>query len=896
MGKDIAIPLRNLDEAFIDYIGDFYMKLFRLQWILLMVMGLMGLQISAQSTPIITISVPTFWEMLFNENVLAEFEAQHGVDVQLIYDAQTPFGPSRLDDPSIDNWQKALTEYAQSADVLFVDNDFLSPELTRAGVFLDLTPLVQVDSFLNPADFHPKVWESFGWDDSQWALPIAGSAIHIEYIQSKFDEKNLIYPDSNWSMLEIENTARELAEYDEAGNVTLPGMLIGLPDRNLLFYSMVQQGFSDNQQPSMPQFPAEALAPLLDTWKKLVDEGVIATDPSKYINRFDEIPLRIGSGGVVAISVTVDDDDGNNESEDVTRTGFGSDEPQFQTTLAPLPNLSGGVSAQGFGISSGTPNPQLAYELVRYLSERPEIAELAFNAEPARLSYATPEMEDDDDGTVITIMGGASRNEADMALIQETLQSGISAADMRFAHYLSFVDDKMQGGLDALSALQATEAEANQVVAKMMDADLTIIVNVPEQVVVPEGQIILDFGFQTFIRPLPNADLWDDLISDFVANDPEVGHVNLNIGGRQPSQLLAENDCVYQPTTIGLFDLDTKSLLSIDPLLSADPNYNINDLPPNVLSQMQFNGMTYGLPMTLQPEFLTYKPEAFTDANIPLPIDGWNFGEFENALIQLQAILNDDVQPLESISPINTHLLMLIAAQGGQLFDTSTDPVTIDFTSPESVNAVMSVLNLAKDNLIKYERLGESVGFEFVGIDGDDFSNIRAGNFIGFVEEGTRLVAYPSGNRFVPLSLTVGAGFISKDSDYPEACYRWLSYLTNHPFAFTDMPALLSTLDDPSAEASVGGELLGLYHQVADQARQPNAINPITIDPFINLWLNRAFDAYVLDDGDLEAELANAEQLTQSYIDCISQPFEGDVTQDNMFDRIETCGTQVNIQ
>ena len=59
------------------------------------------------------------------------------------------------------------------------------------------------------------------------------------------------------------------------------------------------------------------------------------------------------------------------------------------------------------------------------------------------------------------------------------------------------------------------------------------------------------------------------------------------------------------------------------------------------------------------------------------------------------------------------------------------------------------------------------------------------------------------------------------------------------------------------------------------------------------LWLNRAFDAYVFDDADLQAELQNAEQITQSYIDCISQPLEGEVTQENSFAQIQSCGEQL---
>lgn len=866
----------------------------RLRWIFpLFLILLISLNITAQPATIITIAVPQFWEMVFDDAVLADFEAQYGVDVQLVYDAQSPTLPSSVDGDSITSWQESLVDYAQSADVLFVDDTILTPEVSRAGIVMDLNPLIQADSLLNPSDFHPAIWESFAWDGSQWALPIGGSTTLVEYIPSAFDSKGLIYPDANWSMAEFASTARALAEFDDAGNVTLPGMLIGNDNKALLFYSLLEQGFSDGQQPDMPMFASEDLATLFDTWHELETEGVIVTDARAYIDRLSEIPLKIGGGGFFAI--TVDDGDGN-ESEDIETNGFGLGEPTAQTALAPLPNNIGAVSGQGFAVSNGTPNPQLAYDLVRYLSERPEIAGLAFGAEPARPFYATQAIESQDNGVTISAVGRVDRSEADNALIQDTLQNGISSADLRFGHYLTKVAGVMQSGQDALSALQSVEGDANRAVAQMMDADLTIIVNTPEQIIVAEGEIILNFGLTSFVQPLPYGDVWDTLTRDFASIDPEVGYVEINSGFIRTDQMLRDNDCIYRPTTTGIFDLNTSQLLPIDPLLSADPNYNINDLPPNILQQMQFNGTTFGLPITVQPEVLTYMARAFEDAGITPPTDGWSFAEFENALILLDDILDEDVYPLEAISPINTHLLMLIAAQGGQLFDTSTTPVTIDFTSPESVNAIMQVLDLAKDGLIKYDRLGESGGFDFVAISGDEFSNIQASNFFGFLEEGVRLAPYPEGTQYTPVSLSVGAGFIGIDSAYPEACYRWLSYLANHPFAFTDMPALLSTLNDPNAETSMGADVVATYQQIADQATRPNAMSPVVWDPFIILWLDRAFDAYVLDDGDLEAELATAEVSTQAYIDCISEPLDGDATQDSIFDQLDECGQQLDIE
>ena len=36
------------------------------------------------------------------------------------------------------------------------------------------------------------------------------------------------------------------------------------------------------------------------------------------------------------------------------------------------------------------------------------------------------------------------------------------------------------------------------------------------------------------------------------------------------------------------------------------------------------------------------------------------------------------------------------------------------------------------------------------------------------------------------------------------------------------------------------------------------------------IWLNRAFDAYVLEDADLEIELSEAEMFATTYTECIN--------------------------
>src|SRR5690606_22747301 len=107
------------------------------------------------------------------------------------------------------------------------------------------------------------------------------------------------------------------------------------------------------------------------------------------------------------------------------------------------------------------------------------------------------------------------------------------------------------------------------------------------------------------VQPLPNQAEWDEVIADFVAQDPQVGAVDLdliNLGrGLLGGGDTETYDCTYYPNTL-FTDIDDELLLALDPLLFSDPNYDVGDLPFGTLELVQLNGVTYGLPITVQPQ------------------------------------------------------------------------------------------------------------------------------------------------------------------------------------------------------------------------------------------------------------------------------------------------------
>jgi hypothetical protein len=93
------------------------------------------------------------------------------------------------------------------------------------------------------------------------------------------------------------------------------------------------------------------------------------------------------------------------------------------------------------------------------------------------------------------------------------------------------------------------------------------------------------------------------------------------------------------------------------------------------------------------------------------------------------------------------------------------------------------------------------------------------------------------------------------------------------------MPARRTLINDPSLSASLGADVVASYQQFDALLQNPDTV--IFPTPFagnggspsnfiLQLWLNRAFDHYVLNDADLEAELQDAQTSAQAFLGCVA--------------------------
>ena len=844
---------------------------------------------------ILTLAVPTYLEDRLTDDVLGQFEAQYGVTVELVTTGGGGFGMtfggggSSDVDAYLDEQAEAVTE----GDVILISSSDITPEATRAGYYLDLAPLVNSDSTLNTGDYYPAVWESFQWDGGVWALPATVDAVLVFYNPQAFDDAGLPYPDTWRTFADMEFAIRSLTEYNPDGTVAQPGFRLMGSDVSWAMISSLEGGvYDDTVLPSVPRYQGAALEEVVTLWAGVLADGIlnpVMSDDATTSFNMDSIPLQIGQSAT---------------------SGFGRPGQDSDTMPSLLPGGKAGLVVDGYAVSAGTQYPELAYELAKWLTMSAEVSNSFMSGTPARQSLA--------DNT--TVQGeGAPPNMTNTdvdELLPVAIANGIPASDARFATYLTSAAQSMADeGVDVTTALQEQEATVltRLDTASARQGTAQIIVETPlADVVLAPGEVMLNFGVNSFTNELSNQEQWDALVNDFVANDPEVGYVNLKVEDDSDLETLTEEyDCFYL-TSNAVTDGDLSLLRSLDPLLSSDAAYDPSDMINGVMQQVQRDGQTWAMPLMIQPVVMRYNPTLFNNAGAFAPTTGWSVDEFEMALRTLKSYLGDDT-PFQPQTVDTSYLLILIAAYGGLPFDYRTDPPIINFTDANTVEAIRQVLDLAKDGYFDYSAMigsgggviafrpnasdvalttqtltgRESMGFGGPGGEGGD------GPPDGGPERTATemlVTTFPTGAQYAATSFEVTAAYISSSTPYAEACYRFIDALAQSPELLTVMPARRSMINDSTVLTNQGEDNVAFYNYLDTLMQDANTI----IVPaqtmgrgaagasslFNQYWFNQALDNYVNNDADLDVELADAQLYTDNYLACTANipALEGGVT------------------
>lgn len=798
------------------------------QYIVIVLLCILSLKIitQAQSPNILRIAIPSIGTFIPDE-VLRTFEARHpDLQLQIINVEPSLFFP----DPLAENPQDYLSSIealVEQADVILINDSIVFGANISETYLLDLSPII-IEDFELTNTMHPIAIEAFR--DNRGALWGIANSVGINtllYNPTALETANLNPPNANWTLLDYEQAATTLQATNSEANILLtsPGMFI----RSLYDEPIVSA--TDGQ----PQFAQVGISTILSGFQQLRDNNLVAIN-SPAQNTMQH-PIQSGS-----ITSILDEDN--------------------TLAVASYPNNAVDLFAWGFGVSLASEQPLLAYELALFLATETDLS----------TSTSGLPLRNDELDIVLEAYNPDTR-----ALLETALASPPALLERLYTLYLNQAVSENISSMDDLDRLQAETIALFDMLGNASNTTVLVLPTAIPELEPNAEQISLRFGINSRLTNV-NRQEWQRIIDAFVMQDNDVGEVLLispqSLDARTLSQ---ESDCFYQssnqvPTT------ELSLMLSLSPLIFADATFDPEDFIGSDLTLFERDNQVWALPMVITPTLLQIDHDRFTDANYPMPAFNWTPSEFEQSLRSIDATLANDNAAMQIFSSHfidnGMTLLMLIAGYDGLPIDYRTTPPTLDFSSPENINAIRAVLNLAREGLIDYApQSPQTTVFypspsEGVPIVPVNFGRSVYGRYIG---QGTDWVSFPQSRNYNPVSYGVGVASISSETTAPEACYRFIRTLSQNPHLFIGLPAYHSQINGLDLSLTRGGNV---FQEYVDVLMSDNVITFPAIVSFENFiergMLYLAFDRYVLEDAILEQELADAEIKALEFRDCVA--------------------------
>jgi ABC-type glycerol-3-phosphate transport system substrate-binding protein len=394
-----------------------------------------------------------------------------------------------------------------------------------------------------------------------------------------------------------------------------------------------------------------------------------------------------------------------------------------------------------------------------------------------------------------------------------------------------------------------------------------------------EGEIALTLGVSMNVSPLPNQELWQTFLDDFAAEDGQVGIVELFARWNTSQQAYFDNsDCVVSDNSL-ITGLDNSMILDLNPLVLADPDFDAQEYLKGVLSMVEQEDAMWGLPLAAYTEMLWYRSNLFEELGLETPVEAWTIADFSEVVARFTN--ENPGQPFLSPERGNrNYLLMLMAAYGVLPFDYRTQPPLVNLTNPIVVEGMKQVLDFARQGTIAYQELdSESSSMIISGLATSplvtasmtDSGFMMPRNLFG-ATGGFGLTPYPAGNDYTPVLFSLKVGYISASTPHVDGCYRLLKALSKRPDLLNGLPVRdLETV--PALTLRDGNQDISTFYERFKEALQrPDVVIMGRDTRFMGfveeVWLVQAFDAYVLEDADLETVLADVQQKITDYRAC----------------------------
>jgi multiple sugar transport system substrate-binding protein len=541
------------------------------------------------------------------------------------------------------------------------------------------------------------------------------------------------------------------------------------------------------------------------------------------------------------------------------------------------------VWADGLSMSAGTAHPDAAWRwmdfvtrqdmsrqgpLVRFLPPRRSVAEsIGF----------WDEMDEE--------LATALRYAIDHSYIPQTT-TGYDAFNDAMQTVLSGERSVEEALAEAQTQAEADIQEAYADQAEATPVPTVVVAASEEEEPADEG--VVKIAFNPGVGVL-NAQAYRDAAQQFHQAFPDI-QVEIQMpdltGGSLDMLSVAESaDCFQWVPDIQNLN-NQAAILSLKPFVDADMSFTTDDFYPAVLQRFTWQGQLWGLPMELQPYVIEYNKDLFDAAGVDYPALDWNTDD----LLELAAALTegegDDKQYgfVPQYFEVND-LLLLIEPRGARLIDENADPPTLTLNDPSTIETVRWYAELSTEYEVKPIFLA-------------DIAKITEANTFFIEREGlisggraamwTKVGTQPVGGDYETLNVGVaplpagvdgasGSGtatgyFISAQTEARQACWQWITFLTEQQGLTQGLPARRSVAESDAYRQRIGAERAAVYQASVAGAERSSVFDTLTGQGWLvggMYWLGRAYSQVVAGEASVEEALNAAQRISDDYRACV---------------------------
>jgi ABC-type glycerol-3-phosphate transport system substrate-binding protein len=266
------------------------------------------------------------------------------------------------------------------------------------------------------------------------------------------------------------------------------------------------------------------------------------------------------------------------------------------------------------------------------------------------------------------------------------------------------------------------------------------------------------------------------------------------------------------------------AILSLDPLLEANAGFVKDDFYPQLLDIFYHEGELWAFPAEIYPRMIYYNKAIFDQAGLAYPSPDWTLEEF--AAIATRLTEGEGVDKQYGYSPAGfLNDLWFFIAQQGVAFGDGEAADRLD--DPETVEAFRWYVGMIQAGIVPEYELGEAGEYDRE-LDARNralwdslvskgkmamwstYPGLGHSHYEIWEDLDVGLVPMPQGPGKVA-DLLLSAYYISAETEHPEACWAWFTFLSSRMAAIQGVPARHFVAESDAYRQQIGPEAASVY-------------------------------------------------------------------------------------